>query len=317
MIKTLIFADSKHPEYSTDLITAATLIAGEMKSRNYLVGFGLGKVSGSEYFDYCIDIASEDIKDYDILNQANCLEDLHGEYNFDCILFPATPTGRMLAPRLAMRLGVGLVADVTDIKNDGTAKLIRPAFDGKIFATIVNAGSPPLMASIRPGVFEYTSNNIKDTSYIEFIPSSISPTTLELLEQSELPPSQDIRDSHLIVSGGGGVKGYFEKLEPLAKALGGVVGVSRSIVDSGIAPRSIQVGHSGKIVTPDLYIALGIYGSLQHVEGIRDVEHIISVNTNKNAPICSLSDIVVEGDAELFIDMLYKRIQKSEEEKIS
>jgi len=112
----------------------------------------------------------------------------------------------------------------------------------------------------------------------------------------------------VLVSGGGGVIGQFHHLERLACKLGGQVSASRKIVDHGIAPRSIQVGQSGKRVSPKLYIALGINGAVQHVEGLKQVGSIISVNLDRNAPICSLSDIVVEGDAVTFIEKLVKMI---------
>jgi electron transfer flavoprotein alpha subunit len=98
----------------------------------------------------------------------------------------------------------------------------------------------------------------------------------------------------------------------LAETLGGTVSASRKLVDQGIAPRNIQVGQSGKIVSPKLYIALGINGAIQHVEGLRDIETIISVNTSAKAPICSLSDIVVEGDAKDFIEKLLLKIHNNQ-----
>jgi electron transfer flavoprotein alpha subunit len=98
-------------------------------------------------------------------------------------------------------------------------------------------------------------------------------------------------------------------LAPLAEALGGETAASRKLVDLGVTGRNIQVGQSGKTVSPKLYFALGIHGSLQHMEGLKNVDHIISVNTNRDAPICSVSDIVVEGDASSFIDKLLTRMR--------
>lgn len=103
----------------------------------------------------------------------------------------------------------------------------------------------------------------------------------------------------------------FHLLERLAEALHGMVAASRRVVDMGKAPRAVQVGHSGKTVRPRLYIALGISGSAPHMAGIRNAEYIISVNTNRQAPICSISDIVVEGDGRAFVEGLLKRIESS------
>ena len=102
----------------------------------------------------------------------------------------------------------------------------------------------------------------------------------------------------------------FDSIDGLAERLGGMKAASRRVVDSGKCDRSIQVGQSGKIVHPKLYIALGIYGALQHVAGLNRVEHIIAVNTNKNAPMCSLADVVVEGDAKTFVDKLIEKIDR-------
>lgn len=103
----------------------------------------------------------------------------------------------------------------------------------------------------------------------------------------------------------------FHLLERLAEALNGMVAASRKPVDMGRAPRAIQVGQSGKIVSPRLYIAIGISGSSPHVAGIRNAEYLISVNANRHAPICSMSDIVVEGDGRAFVEGLLERIEAS------
>ncbi len=134
---------------------------------------------------------------------------------------------------------------------------------------------------------------------------------VQLIACTRKDENRDICNAEILVSGGGGVRNHFEELARLAKPLGAMVSSSRKLVDEGIAPRSIQVGQSGRTVSPKLYLALGIYGSMQHIEGLKNVEHIISVNTNRNAPICSLSEIVVEGDAVEFIEKLTKRINQN------
>lgn len=316
MMNCLIFSDSEHPSYSSGLLQAARLIAGEECCETYLAGFHTSTEEERAHFDWCIEILRNGVADFDVAAQAACIEQLHQKYQFDSILFPATYWGRQLAPRLAMRLGTGLVADVTGIEHaDGAPVLVRPAFDGRVYASIKNIGLPPLMASIRPDVFHYSGELERKAKILSFTPSPVVESRIERLECEKLPPSLDIRDSNVLVSGGGGTCRYFHKLEVLAKNLGGMVSASRRIVDSGIAERRIQVGHSGKTVSPFLYIALGIYGSLQHIEGLQNVETIISVNTNRNAPICSLSDIVVEGDAEEFLELLHNRINGSHSEE--
>ena len=167
------------------------------------------------------------------------------------------------------------------------------------------------MMSVRPRVFTYGKPVIKSAEFIDVDVQDMKTPGVRLIERQEKSEARDIRTSEVLISGGGGVIRDFHLLERLAEALHGMVAASRKIVDMGKAPRAIQVGQSGKIVSPRLYIALGISGSAQHVAGIRNAEYIISVNTNRQAPICSMSDIVVEGDSRAFVEGLLKRIEAS------
>ncbi|MGH4140035.1 electron transfer flavoprotein subunit alpha/FixB family protein [Clostridium sp.] len=312
MKRSLIYFDEEDFQNSIDLLEVVNQMYKDSEYETYAICFNHDEVVIDGKFDYLINIQNEEIKNYDIQNITNCIEELHHIYDFDSILIPATYLGRMLAPRLSMRLKVGLVADVTAIEhNNGGVEMVRPAFSGKIYAGIVNKNCKTTMMSVRPNVFVYTTDSSKKTEKIYFKPTSVQPSKIRLIETIEKESVKDIRESEVLVSGGGGVIEDFGHLDLLAHELNGMVSASRSIVDSGIASRSIQVGQSGKTVSPKLYIALGIYGSLQHIEGLKNVENIISVNINKDAPICSLADIVVEGDAIEFIDKLVEKINKN------
>lgn len=315
MKKSLIYLDDVDFKSSIDLLEAVRRIYPDGCYETYAFCINHSPDAARGKFDYVIRVQDERVKEYDIRNLTNCMEEVHRVYDFDSILIPATYTGRMLAPRLAMRLGVGLVADVTEISvTDGELEMIRPAFSGKLFAGVTNNGRKPVMMSVRPNVFTYLAGPVKETHVLSYKPASIQASRLTLLERIKKEKAKDIRESEVLVSGGGGTADHFDQLYSLAELLGGMVSASRRIVDSGIASRSIQVGQSGKIVSPKLYIALGIYGSLQHMEGLKDVENIISVNTNRNAPICSLSDIVVEGDSKEFIQKLTEKIKNNKYE---
>ncbi|CAH1059809.1 electron transfer flavoprotein subunit alpha/FixB family protein [Paenibacillus pseudetheri] len=311
MNRTLIYFDKNQFQSSYELIDVSNQIFRKEKHELYAVSFGSKPSDNQNVFDVWIQLEDSRVAEYDVLNIVNCIEEMHRRYSFDCILIPATFWGRMLAPRLAMRFKVGLVADVTGIEiwND-TVMMVRPAFDGKIFAGIVSENAKPLMASIRPGVFQYDHARTisKSTKEIVWKPQNVRESKIRLITTSEKPSSKDIRDSQVLVGGGGGVRGYFSELQPLADAMNGMVAATRKIVDSGEATRDMQIGQSGKTVSPRLYIALGIYGSLQHIEGLKRVDYIISVNENRFAPICSLSEIVVQGDAVDFVKKLVMRI---------
>lgn len=215
----------------------------------------------------------------------------------------------MVAPRVAMRLGVGLVADITDIHVDKRGKkLVRPAFSGNIMASIVCETSP-IMASVHPNVF-HAEDLTKMPEKIDFYPAGLKASSIEVLDITESEHNGiDIREADVIISAGGGFSEPIDQLQGLADELSGVVAVSKQLVDRKRAPREIQVGQSGKTVSPDLYLALGIYGSTQHIEGLKNVKEIISVNTDLGAPMNHLASIVVHGDAAEFARKLSTRLK--------
>ena len=334
MKRTLIFQDTERIELTADLLAAAGKMYGEEPFESYALVIEGPEGSGSAddpasptaakgpagtsdsagpltgFFQKIIRVAREIVEPHDQLGICTVLAQLQKDYQFDSILVPATPFGRMIAPRLAKRLGTGIVADVTDIRRqDGRVEIIRPAYSGRLMAAIVTRGNGPVMMSVRPGVFSYAGKGGTETEVRQYTTPVETHSSLKPLAVKEKQISYDIRESDILISGGGGVLRSFSGLQRLADALQGRVSASRKIVDKGIAPRSIQVGQSGRTVSPRLYIALGINGAIQHVEGMKNIESIISVNTNRNAPICSLSDIVVEGDAMEFVDKLTEKIE--------
>ncbi|EMS72655.1 electron transfer flavoprotein subunit alpha/FixB family protein [Ruminiclostridium cellobioparum] len=312
MKKCLIFLDSEQIQNSIELLEVARQMYPDEHWESYGVAINYSPLEAHGFFDFIIQVNAQNIKQYNVKEITNAISDIHKQYNFDVILIPATWCGRILAPRLAVRLQTGLTADVTEIRHkENNIEMVRPVFSNRLMAGIVNKSNGPVMMSVRQNVFKYTQNKNKQTQLVEFDYLSYEKAGIRQVRVYEKPQSYDIRESSILVSGGGGVGKDFYRLEALAEVLKGHVAASRRIVDKGIAPRSIQVGQSGKTVSPKLYIALGIYGAIQHVEGLKNVDCIISVNTNINAPICSLSDIVVEGDALLFVDLLTERILES------
>jgi electron transfer flavoprotein alpha subunit len=310
MKRTLIFQDSENFRDTIDLLEVPRQMYGEGAFEAFAVFLKGNRKELLGYFHHMICISHGLVDVHDPRGISEIMENLHRSYGFDSILVPATAFGRMLAPRLAKRLRTGLVADVTDIITDGgRLELIRPAYSGKILAGITNIGKGPVMMSVRPKVFEYSAEGSLETEIQEYTKPVKKRWALKCLKVEDKKSTYDIRESEVLISGGGGITGGIPQLYSLAEELNGKVSASRRIVDQGLAPRNIQVGHSGKTVSPRLYMALGINGAMQHVEGLRNVESIISVNTARNAPICSLSDIVVEGDAREFVESLTTRIK--------
>ena len=323
MKKICIFQDTESPGKTCDLLEAAARIYGRdgFESHALLLN-GLNGLDGSAKdfsgrFHHLICVDKGQVNDYDARALAGIIESLHREKGFDSILIPATTLGKMIAPRLAKRLGTGLAAGITDIasRKEGL-EITRPACTGKLLEKIhlqipvqgPLEGPGPLLMSIRPNAFEYTPQELVQTRISRYEGPVVSSGTLKRLHMEKNRETRDIRDYAVLISGGSGAKDCFSQLNGLAQALGGTVSASRKLVDQGIAPRGIQVGQSGKTVSPRLYLAIGIHGSMQHMAGLRGVESIISVNTNSHAPICSQSDIVVQGDAATFIKKLTEKI---------
>jgi len=309
MYRILIFLEEGRLDNCLDLVGAADLIG---KARpNYEI-YGLGINLNPEIYkanlDYVINIKNE-IPEFDVANVAKILHEVNKSYNFDCILICATTFGRMIAPRVAMRLETGLVADVTKLQyDDQQLMMIRPAFTGKIMAAVV-CDKSPLMMSIRPKVFEDCYSHKRVAKDVEFKLQQHLQSQIKRIATEQKSESDDIRKSKLLISCGGGMGNKLDVAQALAKKLNGKLAVSRRPVDAGIADRNIQVGQSGKIVSPKIYVALGISGSGQHIDGLKNVESIISVNVDKNAPINHLSDIVVIGDCQEFVLKLLEKIE--------
>jgi len=326
----LIYLDGEALHDSIDLLAVADRLygAGRYRSRGLFVGDHPGEsIRGT---DSVFHVSADRVAPFDVANIAICIDELQREHRFDAILIPASAVGRMLAPRVAMRIHTGLVADVTEIRRNGeeseTVEIVRPAFSGRMLAGIVNRGEGSLMMTVRANTFSRDvrepggANNAdgaadgnRGAEIIPFVPKRVGESGVRLLEMRPKTESADIRESDVLVSGGGGVLRHFNALEDLAEELGGMVAASRKVVDSGVAPRRIQVGQSGKTVSPRLYIAIGISGSIQHVVGLKNAEYVIAVNSNRHAPICSLADIVVEGDAREFIERMIQRLHGGNE----
>jgi electron transfer flavoprotein alpha subunit len=306
MKKILIFLD-KTNDKDLSLLGAAQRMTQAQEVLITAIGYKDHIPSTDSVYDAVL-VIDDKVMPYDTSALTDVVTEVQKEYGFDIILLPATPLGRILAPRVAIALHTGLVADVTDLEvHDDVIQMIRPAYSGKLMAQIIQTGEGPLMMSVRPNGFQPASILIKPT-IITQLHSDPKDSKIILIESHQKAPVQDIRDSKILISGGGGVLDHFDRLQALADVLHASVSASRRVVDSGVVHRKIQVGQSGKTVSPKLYIALGISGSVQHIEGLKNVETIIAVNTNKNAPICSLAALVVEGDAVEFIDKLITKL---------
>ncbi len=281
-------------EIGTEL--CAVLLGENVKGlTDELIGYGADKV-------YYAD--APELKSYTTDAYTKVIYDAINEYKPEIVLLGATHIGRDLGPCLSVQCETGLTADCTKLGIDPEDKKIqqtRPAFGGNLMATIVCPNNRPQMSTVRPGVMakaEFDKNH-KGT-VIELKPSlkaeDMRVKVLEIINSVENQVS--LTDAKIIVSGGMGLgrPEGFELIQKLADRLGGVVGSSRACVDAGWIPHSHQVGQTGTTVKPDIYIACGISGAIQHVAGMKESGYIIAINKNEAAPIFEIADYGIVGD---------------------
>lgn len=250
----------------------------------------------------CID--RPELENYNTDIYANCIDSAIKDMKPEIVLFGATSIGRDLAPRVSAKVGTGLTADCTSLEideADGKLLQTRPAFGGNLMATIICPKNRPQMSTVRPGVMQKALKLSEKTANVitpEIDPKIlVSKVIFENLVVND-KPRVNLQDAKIIVSGGRGLKTPegFKLIEELADALGGVVGASRAAVDSGWIDHSHQVGQTGTTVRPDLYIACGISGAIQHLAGMSESKTIVAINSDPNAPIFKICDYGIVGD---------------------
>ncbi len=235
----------------------------------------------------------------------------------EIVIFGASSIGRDLAPRVSARIHTGLTADCTKLTIDPETKLFnmtRPAFGGNIMATIVCKEFRPQMATVRPGVMQALESTDKVATVeefkVEFVPEDMNVEILEVVKADK--KAVDITDAKILVSGGRGVGSAegFGPLKELAEVLGGEVAGSRVAVEAGWVDKDRQVGQTGKTVRPDLYMAIGISGAIQHAAGMEESEFIVAINKEDSAPIFSICDFGIVGDLNKIVPKLTEALKK-------
>jgi len=218
---------------------------------------------------------------------------LAGAYSH--IAFPATASGKNIAPRVAALLDVGQISDISRVVNSDTFE--RPIYAGSAIATVQSEDAVKVV-TVRTTGFDVAGQG--DSALIEIVEAIADSGNSKYLG-SEIAKSDrpELTDAKIIVSGGralGSSEKFNEVLTPLADKLGAALGASRAAVDAGYAPNDWQVGQTGKIVAPQLYIACGISGAIQHLAGMKDSKTIVAINKDTEAPIFSIADYGLEAD---------------------
>ncbi len=231
----------------------------------------------------------------------------------EAIVFGHTAVGKDLSPKIASKLGTGLISDVTDIEGEGEdAIFIRPIFSGKAFEKVKLKDDGVIFITVRPNNIPplERSERAGDVSSL-----SVDITNLRTIIKNVVRKSAegvDLSEAKVIIAGGRGVKSKegFEPLQELADLLGGAVGASRGACDADYCDYSLQIGQTGKVVTPDLYIAAGISGAIQHMAGMSNSKVIVAINKDPEANIFKVADYGIVGDLFDVIPLLTEEFKK-------
>lgn len=288
----------------TDDVTAVVIGEDVKALANELAEYGAGRV-----------LVVEDVrlKHYTPDGYGQVLRQLIDQESPDLIVLGHTALGKDIAPKLAARLDAGLISDVVSIEGSGKdAEFVRPIYSGKAFEKVKFKDSV-MFFTIRP-------NNIDALPRTNGASASIETPSVELKDLSMIVKEVvrkatgkvDLAEAKVIVAGGRGVKSEdgFKPLEELAELLGGAVGASRGACDADYCDYALQIGQTGKVVTPDLYIACGISGAIQHLAGMSNAKVIVAINKDPEANIFTVADYGIVGDLFDVVPLLTEEFRK-------
>lgn len=259
--------------------------------------------------------ASEDASfdKWDLASVANTLGEAIKSVQPALVLVPATTQGKELAGKLAARFSAALASEVIAVSADGDGfSAVRPMYAGKVRASVKLQGAPAF-ASVRTNVLDVAAADTSKSANIQDLAAQAGDPRIQLIavEGKGDAGVVDLSEARVVVSGGRGLKGpeNFHLVDTLAGAFGGAVGASRMVVDAGWKEHRYQVGQTGKVVTPELYVAVGISGAIQHLVGMQNSGCIVAINNNPEAPIFKVADYGVVADLFEFVPKLAEELK--------
>jgi electron transfer flavoprotein alpha subunit len=321
MAKVLVIAeqrDGKLKKSAFEVIGASAAAGNE--THVALLGSGVAGLA-TEFGQYganTVHVAdSAELKFYTAEAYASVIAGLVKSIGAEVILASHTPTGRDFMPKLAALLGVGLASDCTSLAFSGANITVRrPVYSGKATAEVEFLGAGPRMATVRANALGAPKADSSKTATVANVAVSLSGLKTKVLEVTAGATGRpDVTEASIVVSGGRSLKSAenFKILEEMADTIGAAVGASRAAVDAGYRPHRDQVGQTGKVVSPTLYIATGISGAIQHLAGMRTSKVIVAINSDPEAPIFQVADYGIVGDLFQVVPALKEEFKKLKE----
>ena len=311
------FGDGKFKSITYQALGEAGRIAAQLGGRIEVVVLGsgvkdvaasLGAFGASKV--YCADDAA--LAKFDGMNFAPVVVAVVKQTQPALVLLGATPQGLELAPRLATRLQCALTSDCTGFSVDGgKVGVTRPVYGGRALA-IYQVEQMPLVATLRQNAFAPAENK-GGSAPVELLSVTPVPPQTKVVEVTQTQSDKvELTEAPIVVTGGRGMQGpeNFHLIEALAGTLGGAHGATRAVVDAGWRPYSEQVGQTGKTVAPQLYVAAGVSGAMQHLVGMKTSKVIVAINKDPDAPIFKVADYGIVGDALKIVPLLNEEVKK-------
>ena len=301
MSKVLVYIEHAHgkiPKASAVAVAAASKVGGEVVA--LVLGKGIDEVAAHAAalsgVSKVVSIDDDRLANYLADIYATATTQVADAEGAETVVIAATAIGKDFAPRVAQKRASGMASEITAVNEDGT--FVRPIYAGNVLAT-TKINTEKKVLTVRGTAFEpAAADGSANVEKVELSADAASKTRFVSFEETKSDRPQ-LADADIVVSGGRGLKSgenFVEVLEPLVDAMGAAMGASRAAVDAGFVPNDLQVGQTGKVVAPQLYVAVGISGAIQHLAGMKDSKVIVAINKDPDAPIFSVADYGLVAD---------------------
>lgn len=318
-MKVLVFIEqreNKLKKASLEALSTARKLAGSAANvAAVVVGGSIDGITAelkNHGADTVFAVSGATFENYNVFNYGSAVEQAIKSFSPTVVLGMASPIGRDIFPRLAARHNAGIATDLIELKAEGETLVgLKPMYAGKAYAEVTFQNSGVQFATLRQNVFKAdASDGAANVSKLEVAAADNKLKTIEI--RKDKSEKVDLTEASIIISGGRslGSADAFKILNEAAEVLGATVGASRAAVDAGYASHEMQVGQTGKTVNPNLYIAAGISGSIQHMAGMRTSKVIVAINTDPEAPIFKIANYGIVADLFQAVPILTQKLKE-------